>query len=539
MTAELVGLKPDVGEYLAQYRELGLTFEVPPVVNLRLISQAPAGREPVGARDIAATAAIQCYAPGIAPMKARPDDKAQSIADSTLEAGHHTTRMHAHYTFLLVGATRDVVHDIFHGNPFYNSEQQSQRYVEARAGNYAVPTVLTSEQREFYVGAAERSNQAYFEMLEGLKPEVERRIREMYPKSGWSVGRTRERLESKVVKVSQEVARYVLPIAQKTTMYHTLNELQLLRLWRGSQMGHFSDEARFIIGQMVEGVVAEDSTFLSELDLPIEKRVGGVDTYVNEQNSEFDALLKGRLSRLIGNAANVRLTLADSARGVLGVSSWSSNNTKTLDFLMNPKKNPYLADVYEIGMFDPLTSVLRQASFTFATKLSHTADSQRQRHRRTPGATPPIFASYDGSFDYITPMVIEGNAQLNERYDLIMRENYEAVERAREMGIPDEWALRLLPNAHALRVVESGDLFDWLHRLKQRLCYLAQEEIFFISVDQAEQLTGIFPESTGMFQAPCGVAQVAGTGKCPEGDRWCGQPVWKWKIDQYKKGRLV
>ena len=136
-------------------------------------------------------------------------------------------------------------------------------------------------------------------------------------------------------------------------------------------------------------------------------------------------------------------------------------------------------------------------------------------------------------------MVIEGNAQLNERYDLIMRENYEAVERAREMGIPDEWALRLLPNAHALRVVESGDLFDWLHRLKQRLCYLAQEEIFFISVDQAEQLTGIFPESTGMFQAPCGVAQVAGTGKCPEGDRWCGQPVWKWKIDQYKKGRLV
>src|SRR5258708_2819207 len=188
-------------------------------------------------------------------------------------------------------------------------------------------------------------------------------------------------------------------------------------------------------------------------------------------------------------------------------------------------------------MFDPLTSCLRQVSATFVTRLSHTAESQRQRQRRTPGAVPVV--NYDGTPDYMTPLVINENPELKTKYDEIMTNIYGNIEKCIVAGIPREVAIKLLPNAHMIRIVETGDLFDWLHRFKQRLCFLAQEEICFISIEQVEQLLEVIPDAEKMFQAPCGVAHVAGTGKCPEGDRWCGKPVWKWNIKRYKKERLI
>lgn len=157
----------------------------------------------------------------------------------------------------------------------------------------------------------------------------------------------------------------------------------------------------------------------------------------------------------------------------------------------------------------------------------------------TPGATPSIEASYSGEPDYITPMIIRENVELKEKYDLIMEKIYTNVARLIEAGVPKEAALTLLPNAHAIRVVESGSLFDWMHRLKQRLCILAQEEIGFISIAQAQSILENLPEAQHILVAPCALADRAGTGRCPEGDRWCGQSVWKWKLDEYTKGRLV
>jgi thymidylate synthase ThyX len=121
-----------------------------------------------------------------------------------------------------------------------------------------------------------------------------------------------------------------------------------------------------------------------------------------------------------------------------------------------------------------------------------------------------------------------------------MTAEYDNVERAIQAGIPKEYALLLLPNAQNVRVVESGDLFDWVHRWKQRLCYLAQEEIFFISVEQVKQLSNAFPEADRLFLAPCGIRQTARIKpRCPEGERWCGKPVFNWDIDHYTQNRLI
>src|SRR5512137_292128 len=89
-----------VEDIVKGYLTLGPGFEKPPVVTLQLLSQKPpeSGNQ-VNAVDIAASTAIQCYAPGVAALKPRPDAKSQAIAQGTLDAGHHTTRMHGYYTW--------------------------------------------------------------------------------------------------------------------------------------------------------------------------------------------------------------------------------------------------------------------------------------------------------------------------------------------------------------------------------------------------------------------------------------------------------
>lgn len=537
--ANLPPRKQEVVDVLGSYLDLESKFENPPIVSLELVS-TPLNGEEIGARDIATTTAVQCYAPGTAKLKSRGDEKSQSIAESTLKGGHHTTRMHTYYTFHLT-VTRDLTERTLHFTPFYNSEQQSQRYVEAKAGNYEIPAGLTPEQREKYVELAEYMNNAYFDLLVMLGPEVEKRMKQMYPEDGWNVAGTKARLDSKTQKICQEIARYVLPIAQKTTMYHSLSELQILRLFRASQFQNFTDEGRFVIAKMIEEIAKIDPTILQELDKPIVSNHGADHNIFSivDQKTEFDNLLDQRQSLLLSGTKDPRKVLAIAVRNVLGKGDAEVLDENALSFLMDPKNNPLLADVYETGMFDPLTSALRQVSFTFATKLSHTAESQRQRQRRTPGATPPVDQQYDGTADYITPLVIRENPNLQKKYDGIMRNIYFGINSCLKAGIPKEIALKLLPNAHAIRTVETGDLFDWLHRFKQRLCYLAQEEICFISIEQALDVLKILPEAEKMLQAPCGVASVAETGRCPEGDRWCGKPVWKWRLNQYKEGRLV
>lgn len=523
---------PSVERYLLEYLSFGSEFVEPPRVKLSLITRVPPEEEDINSRDIAISAALQCYAPGVAKMVPRPEERFQQIAESTLEAGHHTTRMHAHYTFRIEGVSRSVVHDILHFSPFYNTSQQSQRYVEAKEGNYLIPTKLTEKQRQIYLESAATANENYFRLLELLRPEVDRRLRLMYPERGWS----------KAQKLCQEVARYVLPIAQKTNLFYTLNELQLLRLFRASQMSNYSKEAKYLVASMISDLAKVDKGIIQDLREPWTEVVKQDfdEIYIREQKEEFDAWLGGKQSKMLSFPENTREELAKAVRNVLGMPKRYLSDSEALKRLMDPAKNPLLADVFEAGIMDPLTSCLREVPIRFATKLSHTADSQRQRQRQTFAATPPIEAMYDRRADFMTPLIIRENEELNETYKEMIGMNYTNVARCLEDGIPKELALLLLPNAHTLRVVERGDLFDWLHRLKDRLCYLAQEEIFFISVEQAEQMIQVLPETKSMISAKCGVREASFMSpRCPEGERWCGQPVYNWGIENYKRNRLI
>ena len=74
------------------------------------------------------------------------------------------------------------------------------------------------------------------------------------------------------------------------------------------------------------------------------------------------------------------------------------------------------------------------------------------------------------------------------------------------------------------------------HKLKSRLCYNAQEEIWRASLDEARQIRDANPIIGRYLLPPCGLRLMTGTRPlCPEGDRYCGVPVWKLSIDQYSR----
>ncbi|MCC7072324.1 MAG: FAD-dependent thymidylate synthase, partial [Deltaproteobacteria bacterium] len=77
-------------------------------------------------------------------------------------------------------------------------------------------------------------------------------------------------------------------------------------------------------------------------------------------------------------------------------------------------------------------------------------------------------------------------------------------------------------------------LLDQHHKWTTRLCFNAQEEIWRATTDELEQVAQRAPALVEHLQPPCGQRRRAGvTPFCPEGDRFCGQPVWQQARSQY------
>ncbi len=524
---------------LEQFQEAGIKrYHSLPKVRLKLHT-APLGLASAGLsfRDIAISTAVQCYASGVAKMGARQGDNFQDIADRTLDGGHHTTRQHAHYTFQVIGISRHAVASFFHNYPFYNSEQQSQRYADIKEGAYRIPANLTQPQETLFRQAGDLANKSFVALEQALRPELDRLTSLSYPNSWQKRQDLSLALDNKSGKLTQENARYVLPLGQETTLFHTLSELQLLRLWYSSQMPHVSDEVRYVISSMIQKVLESDPDFIKEIrNIPPEE----IHTLPGEVKSIFSPV-DGKNSSLLFPNPSLRDQLIGAIRQVLPNVRSDLSEAEVLSLLLDPSKNPHLSDTYDTGIHDPLTQILRLINLNFSSRLSHTAESQRQRHRMTPGIQASLESQYiTRPRGFITPDIIQGHQQSLDLYNHTHEQLFKIVEECLDAGVSINDVLLLLPNSFALNVLESGDLYDWIHRWKQRTCYLAQGEIFKISIEQMQDLLVNLPEARKALQAPCGIRKVAGLKPyCPEGKKWCGQPVYNWTIEDYIEHRLV
>lgn len=499
-----------------------------------------------GAYDNAVATARTCYSPRVVTAEdvsrdERSRDLRDRIAESIYKAGHHTTIQHATFQFILDRVSRQFIWSFLHSHPFYNSEQVSQRYVEVSPENFTVPP-LDDAALEIYLSVIRLQMDAYRRMIEILDPVVRAQYARIFPNRDPEL----KKWKSALKKRAQEVARYLLPVATHAHLYHTVSGLTLHRYHRLCDQFDAPSEQRLVVAKMVEAVSEVDPDFFKRIEdvIPIERTPEyaffadeGVPPQRGAFVEEFDRRLGSRTSLLVDYKVHGERSMAEAVRAVLGVTESALPDGEAIDRVMNPARNGLFGEALNLTTMNKLTRTMSHPHFTFQKKISHTADSQDQRHRMTPASRPVLHRQFRPDRpDYLVPVLVSASAEASDAYHAAMRDVWKGIGRLLEAGASEEHAMYLLPNAFPIRFHESGDLLNHHHKWTKRLCYTAQEEIWAMCRDEVEQVKAVFPALGRYLLPPCGTRMLAGTRPyCPEGDRFCGIPVWKLPVEEFER----
>ena len=497
-----------------------------PVVTLRSASARP--------YDGAIAAARTCYAPRVVgPEEVTPAQR-DSIGPLTFEAGHHTVYQHAHFEFGLENVSRQLVWSFLHSHPFYNSEQSSQRFVRLDEVRAYVPPGLSPEARAVYEQAVEGAWEAYRRLSELLKEGTLRILSDLRHLTPGASDKRRKKVQREAEKKAIETARYVIPVAAFTSMVHTVSGIVLHRLWRMMRTGDAPRESEPVVAAMVARVKELDPAFFERVgegplaaEDVVETRLPRMSPGGDAEAARLDALLGRRTSLLVDFMARGEETTAEAVRAVFGVTADTLPDAEALERALDPSLNRYRLETLQLAVHSPLTRALHHSSYTFLKKLSHTADSQDQRHRMVPGSRPLMTMTDTERPDYVTPPLIAADPRALAVYQEAMAGAWAAKNRLLELGVPLESALYVLPNAKALRFHESGSLLYLAHKWVMRTCFNAQEEIYRASMDELEQVRAVHPRLVRHMGPPCVLRHGRITPTCTEGEHFCGVPVWR------------
>lgn len=482
--------------------------------------------------DDAIAAARTCYSPRVIEADEVTERQRNNIGPLTFQGGHHTVYQHATFEFSLSGISRQLVWCFLHAFPFYNTEQQSQRYVRLDQIRAHVPPALGGEARAVYEASAVRAWAAYRELTRRLTPVTRGILHEL-----WHLDRRKNEAFGKNVakeaeKKAIETARYVIPISCQTAMVYTVSGLVLHRLRRMAGACDVPDEARDVVGRMVAEVERLDPSFfgaVGEPPLPDEAipenalaAPGVGDAAALEA---FDKSLDGRRSRLVDWGARAPQVVADAVRGVLGRSDL--DDAAALALALDPARNPYRLETLNVSTHAPLMRALEHAHYVFRKKLSHSADSQDQRHRMVAGSRPLLSRTVPAHVDVVEPELIRDDPACHAIFREAVEAAWDARARLLALGAAPQHALYVLPNALAVRFEESGSLLHLLHKWTMRTCLNAQREIWDASMDEITQVRAVHPELMRHVGPPCAVRSGRIRPRCTEGSHFCGIPVWR------------
>jgi thymidylate synthase ThyX len=482
--------------------------------------------------DDAIAAARTCYSPRVIDAAEVTERQRRNIGPLTYQGGHHTVYQHATFEFSLAGISRQLVWSFLHAFPFYNTEQQSQRYVRLDEVRAHVPPALRGAARAVYEGAVLGAWSAYRELTARLEPVARSILAEL-----WRLDRRKSEAFGRNVardaeKKAIETARYVIPIACHTAMVYTVSGIVLHRLRRMAAACDVPDEARDVVGRMVAQAERVDPAFFSAIgEPPLEPGSLAHDAVAAPGPGDpaaleaFDRSLGGRRARLVDWGARAPQVVADAVRRVLGRADL--DDAEALALALDPARNPHRLDTLNVSAHAPIMRALEHAHYTFRKKLSHSADSQDQRHRMVPGSRPLLSRTVPERVDVVEPELVRGDPACHALFREAVEAAFDARRRLLAAGVAPELALYVLPNALAVRFEESGSLLHLLHKWTMRTCLNAQREIFEASMDEIEQVRAVHPELVRHVGPPCFVRDGLARPRCTEGSHFCGIPVWR------------
>jgi len=470
---------------------------------------------------IAGEAGRTCYSPKlITPLDyVFGSEKHREITDSvivsTREAGHNTTRQHVNYMFGISGVSRLAIWEALHAYPYYNTDQQSQRYVEMNEKGLIFPTGEPIIRQ-----ASIKLMEGYHRLSEILLPVVLEHYLQRFPGRNKPEWEDKNRAEAQ--KRAQEVSRYVLPMSMMANFVYSINELTLLRLH--SLRGTYNAKAEIspLVDTMVEAVLFFDPKFAEELWSPVEMAPRTLPQNNYLFADEFDQEMDGKSAKVYG-AETIIPDVARAVRTILGYSSSQLSDKEAVDMALDPTKNKLLASVGGEMVMDKISQALDMPNIKVDVSLSLSTDAQLQRHRGMNHIFPELYVPRIDQ-DIVVPALLRYSPEAKELYLKLQRDNIEALKQVGGKNFR-----YLLTNGTRIRKSFSGPIGPFYHFLKSRTCLNAQEEAYNIAVSISEQLGSEYFDQP----APCGVRKRAGiTPYCPEGDRTCGVPMFRKTITE-------
>ena len=181
-----------------------------------------------------------------------------------------------------------------------------------------------------------------------------------------------------------------------------------------------------------------------------------------------------------------------------------------------------------VSHHSPLMRALHHASYTFEKRLSHTADSQDQRHRMVP-ASRPLMTFVDTVRARLRHAAAHRRqpARRARSFDRAMRDAWNAKNRLLALGVPHEFALYVLPNAKALRLVESGSLLALCTSGRCAPASTRRKRSTSRRWTSSTQLRRVHPRIGRYIGPPCVIRNGLISPRCTEGSHFCGVPVWR------------
>ena len=187
-----------------------------------------------------------------------------------------------------------------------------------------------------------------------------------------------------------------------------------------------------------------------------------------------------------------------------------------LDNLTADKVEPFIDKLAELGHQSPI----EHASYTFAVEgVSRALLAQLTRHRIASYSVQSQRYVDKLGFDYITPSSIENNSDAEDIYNRCMMMIDLCYQELKQLGIPNEDARFVLPNACDTRIIFTMNARSLHNFFRLRCCNRAQWEIRAM----ADEMLRLCREVSPMLFKHAGPS-CAVSGKCSEGAMCCGQP---------------
>ncbi|QQG40159.1 MAG: FAD-dependent thymidylate synthase [Candidatus Aenigmatarchaeota archaeon] len=486
---------------------------------------------------IAGASAKSCYSPRAANRIVLPDevpDEAlKKVVQDTFNSGHQVFG-HPTFTFALENVSRNLIHDFFHLPSTYVTDQISQRYVSNRTATVRIPPFHDSDSRD----RTRKRIRAQWDAYAALIPILEEELKGIKSEAR---GKLSKRDTQLVPKQAIETARYVLPIAALSGMYYTVNLSTLNRLALSPKLTNVPWEAQTVVEQMMAEARKTEPELFDHIGAPLQRQDGPSfkgrkllgDVDVAAYNAQFDKKLNPYRSKLVTHTPDGDRILADAVRIHLGAADGVATDEQLIGLVMNPANNRTLLHPAELEHMDPASYAMGQVAYTFRKKLSHTADSQGQRHRATKGIRPRLQDVLTREPDTVAPELIAGNAEALQIFNDAMEGTWEDVRYLLDNGESREFVAYLLPNATALRIEETTDLFGARHKWELRTCLRTQEEEWKINRDEVNQVREVTPLIGNFLGPPCHLRKGAGVGPmCNQGKLFCGKPVWDMDLNK-------